>query len=633
MAAGRIVLSTLMPARDRNDRLVAGAKLYVYTNRTTTPVTVYTTSALSTAQANPVVANSSGQFPDVWIEAGTAASPSLYTVSITGPNGESIANPSVFDDYSPSLNYASDVSSYWRALLLTASQSAFLTALGNIASSFINVVQSGTGAATRTLQAWFRERPVSVKDFGALGDGTTDDTAAVLAAYAAGNYDLYFPPGVYRLGQTGLLGAAGLRIRGAGRGANGLLTTIKPIATLTAGQAIFYNQAASPATSSFVTIEDVSFDLNAQNCVAIDLDRINNANINRVHFKGGASYAAAVGTGIRYNATTASGSYTNAATQCSFQYLSKGVEFGTDANSCSVFGGEFIGCTIGADCAPAGLLDTPRIFGARFEGGGVGIQDKAIGGNYMGCRFENNATADIEFLTGSERPMVVGGYTAASPTSLLNLNLATSPVILAPDMGRYDVEGTTGKKQFHGRHVFAAYNTALNPTVPTGIEYAAFFYDSPMIRNQISLEFGNATTDNSVISMTVDASNRTVVRSFDRKAAVDREVVLGGGSAVEPMATATTDIGSGSKRYKDGYFSGNLFSLNGVLSLEGASGLIYINGLIVTRTRRTGWATATGTATRTTFDTTTVTLPQLAERVKALIDDLHATAGHGLIGT
>jgi hypothetical protein len=35
-----------------------------------------------------------------------------------------------------------------------------------------------------------------------------------------------------------------------------------------------------------------------------------------------------------------------------------------------------------------------------------------------------------------------------------------------------------------------------------------------------------------------------------------------------------------------------------------------------------GWAQATGTATRTTFDTATVTLPQLAERVKAILDDL-----------
>ena len=31
--------------------------------------------------------------------------------------------------------------------------------------------------------------------------------------------------------------------------------------------------------------------------------------------------------------------------------------------------------------------------------------------------------------------------------------------------------------------------------------------------------------------------------------------------------------------------------------------------------------------------TSTVTTEQLAERVKALIDDLHSTAGHGLIGT
>jgi hypothetical protein len=57
------------------------------------------------------------------------------------------------------------------------------------------------------------------------------------------------------------------------------------------------------------------------------------------------------------------------------------------------------------------------------------------------------------------------------------------------------------------------------------------------------------------------------------------------------------------------------------------------NGTKVIGPRKTGWAVATGTATRTAFDTTTVTTAQLAERVKALIDDLHGTAGHGLIGT
>lgn len=75
-----------------------------------------------------------------------------------------------------------------------------------------------------------------------------------------------------------------------------------------------------------------------------------------------------------------------------------------------------------------------------------------------------------------------------------------------------------------------------------------------------------------------------------------------------------------------------------VLEVAGAvlvtTGNVYkVGSNQVIAARKTGWATATGTATRTTFDTATVTLPELAERVKAMIDDLHATAGHGLIGT
>jgi hypothetical protein len=49
--------------------------------------------------------------------------------------------------------------------------------------------------------------------------------------------------------------------------------------------------------------------------------------------------------------------------------------------------------------------------------------------------------------------------------------------------------------------------------------------------------------------------------------------------------------------------------------------------------QKSGWTPATGTATRATFDTATVTLSVLAEHVKALIDDLHATAGYGLLKT
>jgi hypothetical protein len=52
-------------------------------------------------------------------------------------------------------------------------------------------------------------------------------------------------------------------------------------------------------------------------------------------------------------------------------------------------------------------------------------------------------------------------------------------------------------------------------------------------------------------------------------------------------------------------------------------------GVPVVRGRQTGWGSPSGTATRTAFATSSVSLEALAQRVKALIDDLRS---HGLIG-
>jgi hypothetical protein len=56
---------------------------------------------------------------------------------------------------------------------------------------------------------------------------------------------------------------------------------------------------------------------------------------------------------------------------------------------------------------------------------------------------------------------------------------------------------------------------------------------------------------------------------------------------------------------------------------------LLIGNTQVVTSRRTGWGAPTGTATRTAFATGSVTTAQLAESVKALIDDLTT---HGLIG-
>lgn len=60
-----------------------------------------------------------------------------------------------------------------------------------------------------------------------------------------------------------------------------------------------------------------------------------------------------------------------------------------------------------------------------------------------------------------------------------------------------------------------------------------------------------------------------------------------------------------------------------------AADSLWVNNTKVVDERVTGWTQAVGTADRATFNTASVTLPELAERVKALIEDLYA---HGLIG-
>ena len=57
--------------------------------------------------------------------------------------------------------------------------------------------QAGAGAVQRTVENKLKDT-VSVKDFGAVGNGVTDDTAAIQAAINAAN-NIYIPQGVYRV--------------------------------------------------------------------------------------------------------------------------------------------------------------------------------------------------------------------------------------------------------------------------------------------------------------------------------------------------------------------------------------------------------------------------------------------------
>lgn len=82
MAAGRMVIAGWMPALDVNGLPIPNAQMYFYANNTTDLATVYANQALTIPLANPVLANSSGQFPEIW-----ADDANLFSVTIDAPYG------------------------------------------------------------------------------------------------------------------------------------------------------------------------------------------------------------------------------------------------------------------------------------------------------------------------------------------------------------------------------------------------------------------------------------------------------------------------------------------------------------------------------------------------------------------
>ena len=89
-------------------------------------------------------------------------------------------------------------------------------AAGTIYATDINYNEGSTGAVTCTLESKLQES-VSVKDFGAVGDGVANDTVAIQSAVTAcAGKALYFPAGTYLVSSAITL-VSNIHIYGAGQ--------------------------------------------------------------------------------------------------------------------------------------------------------------------------------------------------------------------------------------------------------------------------------------------------------------------------------------------------------------------------------------------------------------------------------
>jgi hypothetical protein len=84
------------------------------------------------------------------------------------------------------------------------------------ALSSVTYTNSGTGAVGRGLQSKLDD-VVSVKDFGAVGDGVTDDTAAIQSAFDSGASFVIFPQGTFRIASPGITISSNTRVSCEGK--------------------------------------------------------------------------------------------------------------------------------------------------------------------------------------------------------------------------------------------------------------------------------------------------------------------------------------------------------------------------------------------------------------------------------
>lgn len=155
---------------------LAGGKIATYISGTTTDKDTYTDASGSTANTNPIILDSEGRC-SMWLKSDGSA----YTLRLMRADNSLVRT---FNDVVgiESVSAAASI----RADLLNTSDTAKGDALIGVKRTDI------AGALALTLHQWIQGAELNVMQLGVVGDGVTDDTAALIALGALGK-DLFIP--------------------------------------------------------------------------------------------------------------------------------------------------------------------------------------------------------------------------------------------------------------------------------------------------------------------------------------------------------------------------------------------------------------------------------------------------------
>jgi hypothetical protein len=181
----------------RSGAAIPDALVTVKTSPAGATATIYSDDGVTT-QSNPLTTDSNGEFTFY-------AADGEYTLTVSGTGiTERTVGPIILHDPADEDEY--------------------------MPSTDVSFTPSGSGAVARTVDAKLKDYWISVKDFGAVGDGSTDDTSAINLALAYAQTltrkRVFFPPGIYKCTSalTAITGGSWSFI-GSGRGVSTLWQT------------------------------------------------------------------------------------------------------------------------------------------------------------------------------------------------------------------------------------------------------------------------------------------------------------------------------------------------------------------------------------------------------------------------
>jgi hypothetical protein len=284
-----------------------------------------------------------------------------------------------------------------------------------------------------------------VKAFGAVGNDTADDTAAIQAAIdavpAAGG-TVYFPPGSYDISASLKLKVSNTKLVGAGRH----ITVIRQTTNTADGIT-----NATGSRLSHLAFEDFTISCEATTIGGVGLDflDISDSFLKNVEVRFRSSdITSGYVTGVRIHGTSGNGPYRNnfynlrvktTKSASAVGLLCTGTSPTFGANACSFFGGSFDSNTGTAVKITEG--NNTSFYGCRMEGdSAVGIHLDGTDSKYTvinGCRFENVVTPNVNTgilidTLAVESTLVGNVYSSSLLNAVSNQNAAGRMVFNEP---------------------------------------------------------------------------------------------------------------------------------------------------------------------------------------------------------